>query len=63
MDRVESTIPLLLFTGHCLITADCCDSIILALSEYATVCYFLATAAAVVYTSEIRKHNGISLLN
>jgi hypothetical protein len=37
MDCAENTIPLLLFTGRCLETAGCCDSIILALREYATI--------------------------
>jgi hypothetical protein len=32
-DLAENTIPLLLFMGHCLVTAGCCDSIILALNE------------------------------
>jgi hypothetical protein len=35
-DCAENTVPLL-FTGHCLITAGCCDSTILALKEYATI--------------------------
>jgi hypothetical protein len=35
-DNAENTIPLLLFTGRCRVTADCCGSTILALSEYAT---------------------------
>jgi hypothetical protein len=39
-DCAENTIPLVLFTGHCLVTADCCDSTILALSVYATI-FFL----------------------
>jgi hypothetical protein len=32
-------IILLLFTGSCLVTAGCCDSTVLASSEYATLCY------------------------
>jgi hypothetical protein len=34
-DSAENIIPLLLFTTHCLVTAGCCDSRVLALSEYA----------------------------
>jgi hypothetical protein len=36
-DCTENTIPLLVFMAHCLVAASYCDSIILALSEYATV--------------------------
>jgi hypothetical protein len=36
-DYTENTIPLLLFMGCFLVTASCCDSTILALSEYATI--------------------------
>jgi hypothetical protein len=39
-DRVENTIPPLP-TGHCLVTAGCCDSTIPALSEYATIFNFV----------------------
>jgi hypothetical protein len=35
-DCAENTIPLL-FTGSGLVTACCCDSTVLALSEYATI--------------------------
>jgi hypothetical protein len=38
-DCAENTIPLLLFTSRCLVKAGCCDSTILALSEYATGVY------------------------
>jgi hypothetical protein len=34
----ENIIPLL-FMGRCLVTAGCCDLTVLALSEYATLCY------------------------
>jgi hypothetical protein len=37
MDCTESTIPLLLFTGRCLVMARCCNSTILALRKYATL--------------------------
>jgi hypothetical protein len=37
MDCAENTIPLLLITGRCLVTACCCDSTILGLSDYATL--------------------------
>jgi hypothetical protein len=40
MDRAENTIPLL-FAGHCLVMAGCCDSTILALSEYTKLCTYL----------------------
>jgi hypothetical protein len=33
----ENTIPQLLFTGRCLVTASCCDSTVLALSGYASI--------------------------
>jgi hypothetical protein len=33
----ENAFPVLLFTGRCLVTAGCCDSTGLALSEYATI--------------------------
>jgi hypothetical protein len=36
-DCTEITILLFLFMGHCLVTVGCCDSTILALSEYATI--------------------------
>jgi hypothetical protein len=36
-DWAENTIPLLLFTGRCLVTVGCCDCIILTLSEYTTI--------------------------
>jgi hypothetical protein len=36
MDLAENAIPLL-FTDRCLVIAGCCDSTILALSEYATI--------------------------
>jgi hypothetical protein len=36
-DWAENTIPLLLFKDRCLETAGCCDSKILALSEYAAI--------------------------
>jgi hypothetical protein len=39
-DRSENTNFLLLFTCRCLVTAGCCGSTILALSEYATVLIF-----------------------
>jgi hypothetical protein len=41
MDCTENIIPLLLFTGRCLIRASCCDSTILALSEYAMILTYL----------------------
>jgi hypothetical protein len=44
MDCAENTIPLL-FTGSCLVTAGCCDSAILALSEYVTICTLYFTLA------------------
>jgi hypothetical protein len=37
MDCAQNTIPLLLFTGCCLVMAGCHDSTILALSKYATM--------------------------
>jgi hypothetical protein len=37
----ENAFPVLLFTGRCLLTARCCDSTDLALSEYATKSYLL----------------------
>jgi hypothetical protein len=36
MDNEENVIPLL-FMGYCLVMADCYDSTVLALSEYAIV--------------------------
>jgi hypothetical protein len=36
-DCAENTIPLVLFTRSCLVTAGCCDSRITALSVYATI--------------------------
>jgi hypothetical protein len=33
----QNTTPMLLFKDRCLVTAGCCDSTILALSEYATI--------------------------
>jgi hypothetical protein len=36
MGCTENTIPLL-FTGRCLVAASCCESTVLALSEYATI--------------------------
>lgn len=36
-DSAQNTVPLLLFMGHWLVMASCCDSTILALSQYATV--------------------------
>jgi hypothetical protein len=36
----ENTIPLLLFTGRCLVTAYCCDSTVLSLSQYPTILRF-----------------------
>jgi hypothetical protein len=33
----ENIIPLLLFTGRCLVTAGCCDSTVLALSIYLSI--------------------------
>jgi hypothetical protein len=36
-ERTENTIPLLLFTGRCLVKADCCNSTILALNEYVAI--------------------------
>jgi hypothetical protein len=37
MDYAQNTIPLLLFTGRCLVTASCHNSTTGALNEYATV--------------------------
>jgi hypothetical protein len=33
MNCAENTIAVLLFTGRCLVTAGCCDSTVLSLSE------------------------------
>jgi hypothetical protein len=37
-DCAENTIPLLFFMSHCLVTTGCCDSTILASSEYVISC-------------------------
>jgi hypothetical protein len=37
MDCTENTIPLLLFMGHCLVMASCCNSTIIVLCKYATI--------------------------
>jgi hypothetical protein len=38
-DCTENTIAFLLFTGRWIVTAVCCDSTVLALSEYATILF------------------------
>jgi hypothetical protein len=60
-DRTENTVPLLLFTSRCLVTAVCCDSTILALSEYTTfrtinfLC-LLPYSTPVVYVNDWSKY-------